>query len=75
MGPETLRRAAAPIVAGVGIGLGVVSAGMDLGKMAYENIPAVQNAVDSTVGAVKDAGSAIGDGLGKIGDGFTSVFG
>ena len=66
---------AAPIVSGVGIGLGVVSAGMDLGKMAYENIPAVQNAVDSTVGAVKDAGSAIGDGLGKIGDGFTSVFG
>ncbi|WP_122943182.1 hypothetical protein [Brachybacterium sp. EE-P12] len=66
---------AAPIVAGVGIGLGVVSAGMDLGKMAYENIPAVQNTVDSAVGAVKDVGSAIGEGLGKIGDGFASVFG
>jgi len=65
---------AAPIVAGVGIGLGVVSAGMDLGKMAYENIPAVHDAVDGTVDAVKDVGSAIGDGVGKVGDAIGSLF-
>ena len=48
---------------------------MDQGKMAYANNPAGQNSVDSAVGAVKDVGSAIGEGLGKIGDGFASVFG
>ena len=37
----------------------VVSAGMDLGKMAYENIPAVQNTVDSAAGAVKDVGGSV----------------
>lgn len=66
---------AAPIVAGVGIGLGVVSAGMDLGKMAYENIPAVKDAVDSTVNFAKDVGSSIGDGLSSVGKAFGSVFG
>lgn len=65
---------AAPIVAGVGIGLGVVSAGMDLGKMAYDNIPAVHDAVDGTVDAVKDVGGAIGDGVGKVGDAIGSLF-
>lgn len=66
---------AAPIVAGVSIGLGVVSAGMDLGKMAYENIPVVKDAVDSTVDFAKDVGSAIGDGLSNVGKAFGSLFG
>lgn len=77
---------AAPIVAGVGIGLGVVSAGMDIGKMAYENIPLVRGAADAVgnaavsagnavVDGAKAVGNAIGDGLGAVGNAFGSIFG
>ena len=58
---------AAPIVAGVGLGLGIVSAGMDIGKAAYDNIPAVKNAADAV-------GGAIGDGAKKVGKFFGSLF-
>lgn len=66
---------AAPIVAGVGIGLGVVSAGMDLGKMAYENIPVVKNTFDSIGKGFQNAGDAIGEGAGKVGKFLGSIFG
>lgn len=66
---------AAPIVAGIGVGLGVVSAGMDIGRAAYENIPLVRDTVDGAVNAVKDGMQNLGDGLKSIGDGFASVFG
>ncbi|MFQ6484057.1 hypothetical protein [Brachybacterium epidermidis] len=66
---------AAPIVAGVGVGLGVVSAGMDIGRALHENVPAVENLADNVGGAIKNTAGAIGDGLSKIGDGFTSLFG
>ncbi|UEJ84169.1 hypothetical protein Bra3105_07660 [Brachybacterium halotolerans subsp. kimchii] len=59
---------AAPIVAGVGVGLGVVSAGMDIGRTLYENVPAVKNVVDGTV-------SKVGEGLGAVGHGIKSLFG
>lgn len=59
---------AAPIVAGVGVGLGVVSAGMDIGRALYTNVPAVKNAVDGTV-------NTIGKGLGAVGHGIKSLFG
>lgn len=66
---------AAPIVAGVGVGLGVVSAGMDIGRALYENVPAVKNLADNVGGAIKNTAGAVGDGLSKIGDGFKSLFG
>lgn len=59
---------AAPIVAGVGVGLGVVSAGMDIGRTLYTNVPAVKNVVDGTV-------NTIGKGLGAVGHGIKSLFG
>lgn len=66
---------AAPIVAGVGIGLGIVSAGMDISKMAYEKIPAVKTAVDTVGNVAKGVGNAIGDGLSAVGNAFGSLFG
>lgn len=74
---------AAPIVAGVGAAAGVVSIGMDLGKMAWENREAIGNFASDVAGGVSDvasnaaetigngveaAGGAVKDVGGKIGD-------
>lgn len=66
---------AAPIVAGAGIGLGVVSAGMDIGKLAYEKIPAVASVVNGAGTLAKGVGNAIGDGLSSVGNAIGSLFG
>lgn len=74
---------AAPIVAGVGIAAGVVSIGMDLGKMAWENREAIgdfvgnvgegiSNAASNVSNAVTDAASnaaeSIGNGIESAGN-------
>lgn len=66
---------AAPIVAGVGVGLGVVSAGLDIGRALYQNVPVVKSTMDAVGKAAQDTVGKIGDGLKSIGDGFASIFG
>lgn len=51
---------AAPILLAAGAGLGVVSLGMDVGRMVYDN----WDSITSTVG---DVGSAIADGASHVG--------
>lgn len=59
---------AAPIVGAIGAGLGVVSLGMDVGKMVYENwddiTGTVGDAWDATTGAVSDVAGAASDAIG-----------
>lgn len=70
---------AAPIVAGVGAAAGVVSIGMDLGKMAWENREAIGNAASAVADGVSDAASSaaesIGDGAEAVGDAVSNVGG
>lgn len=66
---------AAPIVAGIGLGVGVVGAGLDLGKMAWDNREKIGKAIGTGAKAVGDfagkVGKGIGDGFRKLG----SIFG
>lgn len=67
---------AAPIVAGVGVAAGVVSIGMDLGKMAWDNREAIgefagkvgegiSNAAHTVTDAVSNAASNAADSIGN----------
>lgn len=60
---------AAPIVGAVGAGLGVVSIGMDVGKLVYENWDGITGAMgdawNATTGAVSDAASTVSDAVGN----------
>ena len=57
---------------GVGAGLGLVSAGMDIGKTIYENwdgiTETVGNAVSSGVDFVTDTASSVSDAVGNAAD-------
>lgn len=75
---------AAPIVAGVGVAAGVVSIGMDLGKMAWDNREAigdfvgdVGDGISNAAGAVSDAASnaaeSIGEGIESAGEKISDV--
>ncbi|MDN5821174.1 MAG: hypothetical protein L0H39_06770, partial [Brachybacterium sp.] len=81
---------AAPIVAGVGLAAGVVSIGMDLGKMAWDNREAIadfagdvgqgiSNVASTVTDTVSDAASSaaesIGDGMESAGDAIKDVGG
>lgn len=70
---------AAPIVAGVGAAAGVVSIGMDLGKMAWENREAIGNFASDVAGGVSDVASnaaeTIGNGVEAAGDAVKDVGG
>lgn len=70
---------AAPVVAGIGAAAGVVSIGMDLGKMAWDNREAIGNAASAVAGGISDAassaGEAIGDGVEAVGDAVSDVGG
>lgn len=66
---------AAPLVAGVGVGLGVTSAVLDLGRAAYDNIPAVKNVADTAGKAISDGAGKVADGASKVWKGVSSLFG
>lgn len=81
---------AAPIVAGIGVAAGVVSIGMDLGKMAWENREAIadfagdvgegiSNVASDVASGVSDAASnaaeSIGDGVESAGETIKDVGG
>ena len=63
---------AAPILGAIGAGMGVVSLGMDVGKLVYENwdniTGAVGDAWDATTGFVGDAAGAVSDTIGNAGE-------
>lgn len=60
---------AAPIVGAIGVGLGVVSAGMDLAKLVQQNwgdiTSTVGNAANAVTSAVGNVASAAGDAIGN----------
>ncbi|MGO1481749.1 MAG: hypothetical protein ACTHWF_11565 [Brachybacterium sp.] len=60
---------AAPVVAAVGAGLGLVSAGMDVGKMVYENwdgiTSTVSNAASNVVDFASNTASTVSDAVGN----------
>lgn len=77
---------AAPIVAGVGVAAGVVSIGMDLGKLAWDNREAIAdfagdvgegitNAAGSVADAASNAAESIGDGVENVGNAIKDVGG
>ncbi|MDN5599308.1 MAG: WXG100 family type VII secretion target [Brachybacterium sp.] len=77
---------AAPIVAGVGVAAGVVSIGMDLGKMAWENREAIadfagdvgegiSNVAGGAADAASNAAESIGNGLESAGDAVSDAAG
>lgn len=81
---------AAPVVAGIGAAAGIVSVGMDLGKMAWDHREAIGDfagnvaegiagGVSDVAGGISDAASsasdAIGDGLESAGDALKDVGG
>ena len=59
----------APIVGGIGAGLGVISAGMDIGKLVYDNWDSISSGIGNAAGAVAstvgDVASAAGDAIGN----------
>ena len=57
---------AAPVVAGIGAAAGVVSLGMDLGKMAWENREAIGAFVGDVAGGVTHAVSNVADGVADV---------
>ncbi|APX31546.1 hypothetical protein BH708_01055 [Brachybacterium sp. P6-10-X1] len=68
---------AAPIVGAIGAGLGIVSLGMDVGKLVYENwddiTGAVGDAWDATTGAISDTAGAVSDAVGNAADTVTDT--
>lgn len=70
---------AAPVVAGIGAAAGVVSIGMDLGKLAWDHREAIGDAASAVADGVSDAASnaaeSIGDGLESAGDAVKDVGG
>lgn len=68
---------AAPIVGAIGAGLGVVSIGMDVGKLVYENwddiTGTVGDAWDATTGAISDTAGAVSDAVGDASEAVTDT--
>lgn len=64
---------AAPVVGAIGAGLGAASVAMDLGKMAYDNIPVVHDAVNAVGSMAVNAGHAVGDAASAVADGIGDV--
>lgn len=71
----------APVVGAIGAGASLISAGMDLGKLVYENWDGITSTVSNAAGAVTsfvgDTASAVSEGIGNavgaVGDGLSDV--
>lgn len=68
---------AAPFLAAAGAGLGVVSAGMDIGRAIYNNWDGITSTVGSIGSGIADvassAGEAIGNAASTVGEGLSSA--
>lgn len=72
---------AAPVVAAIGAGLGLVSAGMDIGKLVHENWDgitstvsnAASNVADFASGTASTVSNAVGDVADTVSEGLSNV--
>lgn len=62
----------APVLLGIGAGAGVISAGMDIGKLVYDNWDGISQTVGNAASAVStgvgNAASAVSEGIGNTVD-------